>query len=73
MARQIDISQAYLKSVLSYNPESGLFIWKQRDDASKRVNSKYAGKIAGSVNDSGYIMISINRAKELHGEFARLF
>ena len=50
--------------LISYNPSTGVFIWKIRDILffkserhCKVWNSKYANKIAGSINDCGYIQI----------------
>lgn len=49
------ISQEYLKSVLSYNRESGIFLWlprAQKYKIDKIFNSLYAGKPAGSILSS---------------------
>lgn len=51
----------YLKSILTYNPETGIFIWKFRDDFPNTWNNRYAGTQAGSQhNKSNYISILIN-------------
>jgi hypothetical protein len=47
------ITQEYLKSLLSYNPDTGIFIWLE----NRRRNLK--GKIAGNL-DNGYINIRID-------------
>lgn len=44
-----------LGEVLSYEPESGLFFWRQR--TSNRVK---VGDIAGRANGNGYVRISID-------------
>lgn len=54
-----ELSQEYLKEALDYNPEKGIFTWKERPTYPKDWNSKYSGKIAGCKDSSGYIMIRI--------------
>jgi HNH endonuclease/AP2 domain len=50
------ITQAELKEVLEYNPDTGVFTWK------KTVNSRaVAGSVAGGKNTEGYINLKINR------------
>ena len=45
-----------IKSVLDYNPDTGVFVWKI--NASWRVR---AGDIAGAINSEGYVTISYKR------------
>lgn len=67
--KQIDANR--IKSDLSYNPETGSFIWNYRNPESfdsyrgyKIFNGKYAGKAAGSVkkekDGSVYVVIRLN-------------
>jgi hypothetical protein len=49
------LTQEYLKSILHYCPDTGIFIWLK--PTSNRVS---VGKQAGSLEIFGYITISIN-------------
>src|SRR5690554_3149664 len=55
------VNQDYLKSVLDYNPETGVFTWKKRDKPFA-----WAGKEAGNVhttNDGNtYQRITLKKA-----------
>lgn len=55
----IPITAKQLRTVLIYNPKTGVFIWQKRDDHPQKWNSRYAGKPAGWV-DLGYIRITID-------------
>ena len=48
----MSLTQAELKEVLDYNPETGIFIWKKTMN-----NNAKKGKIAGWVSFYGYIEI----------------
>lgn len=41
------LSQTALRAMLTYDPESGEFRWKERDDVRSQWNGRYAGKVAG--------------------------
>jgi hypothetical protein len=61
MARpNYSIDVEFVREVLDYDPQTGIFRWKERKEVPKFWNTKYAGKIAGSLDD-GYINIGINR------------
>ena len=60
------LTQSYLKSILSYDPETGVFTWKERQDVPKRWNTRYTGKQAGWKDKRGYTFyrhIEINGKK----------
>lgn len=63
------ITQDYLKSLVVYDKETGIFVWKFRPRNLFKThrsfiqwNNRYAGKQAGTLkNDSGYVVISIHK------------
>ena len=50
------ITQSELVETLKYNPETGHFIWKK-----KTCLKVVVGKLAGTINDRGYIVIAISK------------
>ena len=57
---KVMLTQERLKELLSYDPETGVFVWNV-----KRSNIISAGSVAGNINDCGYqnIMIDYKRYK----------
>jgi len=55
-----DLTAEYVRSILEYDPETGVFKRKWRRDISKKINTRCVGKLAGSYNEKGYLRISIN-------------
>lgn len=50
------LTQERLKSLLKYDPQTGVFLWLIR--TSRRT---FAGDVAGSINPKGYRVITIER------------
>ncbi len=60
---------AYLETILSYDPETGIFRWKNLTGSSA---SRFSGKVAGTI-DNGYIRIMIGGVKYLAHRLAWVF
>lgn len=59
---------AKIKSLLDYDPETGIFRWRV-----KRNQNSIAGSVAGSLINSGYTEIGVNRQRFLAHRLAILF
>lgn len=69
-------TQEYLKRILDYNPETGIFVWKDRpvtdfadgghsaEHNCRKWNSLCAGKVAGTSQPIGYRVIIIQRTHQ---------
>lgn len=56
------ITQEELKRLLNYDPDTGIFTWKE-----DRLFNKLKGKIAGNLSHTGYVYITIyNKAYRAH-------
>ena len=55
-----DLNADYVRSILDYDANTGVFRWRRREDVADSWNAKFAGKIAGNVNIGGYLRIGIN-------------
>lgn len=63
-----DLTAEYLRKLLHYNPETGIFVWK-----IKPANCVQPGAIAGSIVTDGYLGISIKRVKYAAHRLAWLY
>lgn len=66
-----ELTQEYLQTLLSYDADTGDLIWRHRpremftvgrnngETTWKIWNSRYAGKVASNVGDSGYVRLNI--------------
>lgn len=53
-------TQDRIKAVLFYDPETGIFLWRHRQDVLENWNTRWAGKPAGTWGESGYLSICID-------------
>lgn len=72
MAEREALTAAYVRSILYYDPETGVFTWRARPasmfndgkhSAAHRAslwNSRYSGTVAGKIDDRGYRIICIS-------------
>jgi YrbI family 3-deoxy-D-manno-octulosonate 8-phosphate phosphatase len=60
MPKKIRITLEYLRSILHYDPKTGIFTWKTRTDVPKEWNTRFAGSQAGSDDKNGRWKILIN-------------
>lgn len=63
-----DLTAKYLRELLHYDPETGIFVWK-----IKPANCVQAGAVAGSMITDGYLGISIKRVKYAAHRLAWLY
>jgi len=63
------LTQKYLKELLDYNPETGIWTWLIQKPDSKMT----AGKIAGTLTKQGYRQICINHMRYRAARLAFLY
>ena len=70
------LTQAELKRLIHYQPDTGVFTWLHRETAGAHWNSRYPGTEAGSVaprDNTTYIAIRVNRRLYLAHRLAWLY
>lgn len=53
-------SSEYLRSILHYDQDTGMLVWKYSPDQTSQWNGKYAGRYAGTLGQNGYVKVGIN-------------
>ena len=61
------ISQAQLKELLEYNPDTGVFTW------IKLIGGIKAGSVAGCKNNEGYVCITVKQRSYKAHRIAHLY
>jgi hypothetical protein len=64
---KIPLTQDKLKELLDYNPDTGIFTWKER------ISNIKQGTIAGKYDKNWYVVITINNKKYLAHRLAWLY
>jgi hypothetical protein len=55
------LTAEFVRSILDYDPNTGVFRWRVRADRAKNWNTRNAGKVAGTTHPDGYILIQIEK------------
>lgn len=59
MADLANITIEYVRSILDYDPGTGIFVWKPRPENDVKWNSRNSGKRAGGLDGRGYRKIKV--------------
>ncbi len=80
MAKTDALTADFLRQAISYDPETGIFIWKNRPRDHFRTkrgqsifNSQFADEPAGSLSPDGYIRIPMAGVSHLANRLAWLY
>ena len=66
------LTAEYIRSILDYEPSTGVLTWRKRQDRNDYWNRRYSGKQAGSSHKDGYLRFSINKKNYLAHRIAYL-
>lgn len=73
MSRE-NLTAEYIRSIIHYNPETGVFTWLSRriehftdgkypsERKAAIYNRRWAGSVAGTINDKGYRIIGVDNS-----------
>lgn len=67
------LTQEYLRRILDYDPETGIFRWRARPERSRQWNTRYLGAKAGSLMQIGYRAIIIDGKHNYEHRIAWLY
>lgn len=80
MAEREALTAEYVRQILDYNPDTGVFTWRMRPRehfASNRAhaawNARFVNKMAGGICGKGYRLISIDNYQHLAHRLAWLY
>ena len=68
-----NLTAEYVRSILDYDPDTGIFRWRVRSDVPREWNARRAGKIAGGKMMNGYWFMAINNQRYLAHRLAWLW
>ncbi len=68
-----NLTAEYVRSLLDYDPDTGVFIWCVRPDQRREWNTRYAGYLAGCPGVNGYWQLTIDDVHYLAHRVAWLF
>lgn len=63
MAKNDILTQEQARQILDYDPDTGVFRWRRRQDVGLAWNNRNAGKIAGHVSVKGHVHVMVNRQR----------
>lgn len=73
MAKNDNLTLEDLRQTLEYDPSTGIFVWKWRDDVGLQWNRKNAGKVAGHISVKGHIHLMVRRNRYYAHRLAWLY
>lgn len=67
------ITAENIRSILDYNAETGVFVWRVRPDMRKEWNTRYAGKVVGHTCLTEYVGLFMDKKNYLMHRLAWLY